>query len=282
MVAELVESVPGVPAPRLRAAVAGYTGYRVIGPAGTHRGLPSGSLTCIISVEDPVRVTAFPGGTGVGDYAASVGGLHAAPATIAHDGVQHGLALALTPLGARQLLGMPAAALSAAVVDLGDVLGRAVAHELVERCAATTGWGRRFAVLDEVLGRVLRDVPPVAAEVAHAWRRLAATDGLLAVAALAAEVGWSRRHLGERFRAEIGLTPKVAARVLRFDRARRLLSAPVRPGLAEIAAVAGYADQSHLTREWRDLAGCTPSTWIAEELPPVRDGGALAGAHSHP
>jgi AraC-like DNA-binding protein len=51
-----------------------------------------------------------------------------------------------------------------------------------------------------------------------------------------------------------------------------MLRTAARPGLAEIAARCGYADQAHLTREWRELAGCTPSTWLAEELPSVQDG----------
>jgi AraC-like DNA-binding protein len=58
----------------------------------------------------------------------------------------------------------------------------------------------------------------------------------------------------------------VAARVLRFERARAELLRPG-PRLADVAARCGYADQAHLSREWRELAGCTPSQWIAEEAP---------------
>jgi AraC-like DNA-binding protein len=63
----------------------------------------------------------------------------------------------------------------------------------------------------------------MAPEVARAWRLLLSTGGTVPVAGLAQEVGWSRRHLAERFRAEIGLGLKEAARVVRFDRARRML-----------------------------------------------------------
>jgi AraC-like DNA-binding protein len=95
------------------------------------------------------------------------------------------------------------------------------------------------------------------------------------VTALAAETGWSARHLGARFRAEIGLSPKAAARVFRFDHARRRLAraataargaagAGVR--LADIAAEAGYYDQAHLAADFRLLAGCPPTQWLAEEF----------------
>lgn len=112
--------------------------------------------------------------------------------------------------------------------------------------------------------------PGVSPEVGYAWQRLLRTGGRVAISRLAAETGWSDRHLRGRFRAEIGLTPKAAARVIRFDRARRLLGrgqrAGARPSLADLAASCGYYDQAHLDREFRDLAGCPPTAWLAEEF----------------
>jgi AraC-like DNA-binding protein len=93
---------------------------------------------------------------------------------------------------------------------------------------------------------------------------------MISVADLAAETGWSARHLGEQFRAETGLSPKTGARVVRFDRARRLLLRRQASGhrvvLAEFAAECGYYDQAHLARDFRALAGCPPSALLAEEL----------------
>jgi transcriptional regulator GlxA family with amidase domain len=98
------------------------------------------------------------------------------------------------------------------------------------------------------------------------------------VADLAAGTGWSGRHLASRFRAEIGLTPKAAARVVRFDRARRRLVEHVSGAgqagyqLADLAAETGYFDQAHLAREFRALAGVPPSQWLAEEFRNVQAG----------
>jgi len=104
-------------------------------------------------------------------------------------------------------------------------------------------------------------------EVAFAWRRLRASHGAVSVADLAAETGYSARHLNGLFRAEVGLAPKAAGRVFRFDHAKRLLAAacPALP-LADLAAECGYYDQAHLAREFRDLAGCPPTQWLAEEF----------------
>jgi AraC-like DNA-binding protein len=208
-----------------------------------------------------------------------VGGLHAIPALITHDGHQHGIQLHLTPRGARVLLGLPAGELANTVVDLGTLLGP-VAGELLERLRSASTWTDRFAQLDQVLSRITRQRDGPAPELGWAWRRLATNHGRVEVATLAREVGWSRRHLGARFRREFGLTPKVAGRVMRFEVAHRLFRAPHRPGLADVAARAGFYDQAHLHREWRELAGCTPSRWLAEEFPSVHDNGPDHGGSS--
>jgi AraC-like DNA-binding protein len=194
-----------------------------------------------------------------------------------HDGTQYGISLEVTPAGARALFGMPASELGGTVVPLDALLGRA-AERLVDQLRSAPSWSERFALLDATLLRAASArVPTPRPEVVRVWERLVATGGRAEVGSLALEVGWSRRHLADRFRAEFGLAPKVAARVLRFERSRRLLARPERPGLATVSADAGYFDQSHMHREWRALAGCTPSTWIAEELPSVQDGEAGGG-----
>lgn len=266
-----VDAATGVPAPRLRALVRRYQGYRYQGfPAGIHLGLPSPDLTVVLSLDAPTRLAAMPDPRQApGDFVALASGLHTRPAVIAHDGNQVGVQLELTPAGARSLFGVPAGALAGTVVRLDDVLGRA-ATELVERLAAAPGWARRFAVLDEVLSRGTDRLGTQRPELAHAWRRLVGDGDPVRIADLAAEVGWSRRHLGARFAREYGVTPKQAARLARFHRSRRLLQHRDRPPLAAVAAASGYCDQAHLAHEWNDLAGCPPSAWLAGEHLPLR------------
>jgi AraC-like DNA-binding protein len=154
------------------------------------------------------------------------------------------------------------------------VLGR-LAGEVRERVVAAPGWAGRFAVLEEFLAARVRAAqapgrPEPRPEVSYAWSRLRQSGGAVSVAELAAETGWSVRHLAERFRAETGLSPKAGARVVRFDQARRRLqrrqARDGRVALADLAAECGYYDQAHMAREFRDLAGCPPSVLLAEEL----------------
>lgn len=274
------DAAVGRPADHLVALVRSYIGYRYEGFApGSHLGLPSRDLTIVISLGDPIHLAAMPDGNWASaSFAALVGGLHTKPAVIAHDGNQYGVQLELTPAGARSLLGLPAAALRGAVIGLEELLG-SDAFELAERMAAAPAWSDRFAVLDRVLTRRIGRSDAPARDLAHAWRCVVASGGTTQVSAIAAEVGWSRRHLGERFAREYGLTLKETARVVRFERSKRLIERGGSSTLADVAAACGFYDQAHLAREWRDLAGCPPSAWlVAEELPSVQDGLAMASA----
>ncbi|RBY80596.1 AraC family transcriptional regulator [Geodermatophilus sp. TF02-6] len=257
-----------VPAP-LRPFVAEAHGYRApANPFGVHRGLPSRHLTLVVELAAPLRVSGL--GADVAAHAV-VGGLHTRPALIdatrAQDGVQYGL----TPSAAAALLGVPAAELGGRAVDLAAVLGR-TADRLVDDLATATSWAQRFARLDAaLLDRLSGTTPAVRPEVREAWRMVLTSDGRRRTGELAAHVGWSRRHLAAQFRLATGLTPTQAARIARFEAARRLLQDPLRPPLADVAARCGYADQPHLAREWRALAGCSVGTWLREELPFVQD-----------
>ncbi|WP_433203527.1 helix-turn-helix domain-containing protein [Dactylosporangium sp. CS-047395] len=270
------------PAPAVRPYADFYTGYAQRGlPPGRHRGLPSPYLTLVITLDAPLRIVAHPDPAArPGLYDTVIGGLHTTPAIIEQSGDAAGIQVALSPLGARALLGLPAGALAGADLDGADVLGP-FAAELRERAALAADWPARFRVVDELLTRRADPELAPAPEVAFAWRRLCASGGAVSPAELAGETGWSARYLARRFGVEIGLAPKVAARVTRFDRARRLLigSGGGYP-LAELAIACGYYDQAHLTREFAALAGLPPGRWWAAEFRNVQSPVDLAGADS--
>jgi len=269
--AGLSESVLGLPAPPLRSLVAWYSGYRQAGTSpAVHRGLPSPYLTLIVSLWEPLAVARHPTARQTpGQFETLAGGLHTNPALIVHQGWQSGIQIALSPLGARALLGVPAAEI--AHIDVGaDLLLGPAALEMSERAREAATWPDRFAVVDDVLGRRLRAEAAPRIEIASAWRHVVSSGGSISVDRLARMVGWSPRLLSQRFGAELGLTPKTAARVVRFDRARRLLQRRAAsgrpPALADLAVECGYYHPAHLASEFRALAGAPPSRWLAEEF----------------
>jgi AraC-like DNA-binding protein len=268
--------VTAMPAPPLRAFIERYVGYRLSGFApGVHRGLPSRHLTFMVSIGPTIDVTAQTDPCQApASYRCVVSGLQARSATISYGAHQEGVAIDLSPLGARSLFGMPSRALADASVECADVVGRQ-GWELWERLQSVADWSGRFALCDDVLMRWTNADAPVAAELSRTWHALVRSGGTAAVGDLASAVGWSRQHLARRFVDEFGLGPKLAARVLRFERATTMLrSTPSFTTIAQVAASCGYFDQSHLDRDFVELAGCTPSQLLAEELPSFQDGPA--------
>jgi AraC-like DNA-binding protein len=263
------------PAPALRGVVHRYCGYVEDTAAPLRRTeAATARVTVILSFGPRIDV----GGESHGSF---VAGPSEGPATTEHAGIQHGLEVNLAPPAARALLGVPMHELVGRVVPLDAVLPSEL---LLERLAEAGGWAARFALLDAELARRLEEARPPHPAVRAAYARLAATRGAVPVGVLAAELGWSRRHLAARFRDEVGVAPKALARLLRFEHALELLGS--RP-LADVAYECGYYDQAHFNRDFRAFAGATPSELLArrlpaaggvaaEEIPSVQDAPALA------
>jgi AraC-like DNA-binding protein len=85
--------------------------------------------------------------------------------------------------------------------------------------------------------------------------------GFTRIASVQRRAGYSPKHFIALFRDAVGLTPKHYYRIKRFTAALQTLAEGTGAGLAELAASLGYADQSHLTREFRDFAGITPTQY---------------------
>jgi AraC-like DNA-binding protein len=261
------------PVPGLRGLVQGYEDFEERSPAPLCRrevALPD--VVVIVDLGEGWRV-GEAAGPDMAHHGSFVAGVHDRPTAVEHGGRARCMQVNLTPLGARALLGTPLGELTNRVVALEDVLGPAARH-LAERLDGAAGWEERFAILDAVLLARAASAEPVRPDVAWAWRRLVRSRGSIAVAALAAELGCSRRHLAARFGEEVGLPPKAYARLLRFQRATEALLSGGEPRLAEVAAACGYADQSHLNRDFRAFAGTTPSALLADRV--LGEGGVLA------
>ena len=250
-------------------------GYRMPQMPGVHRGLPSPYLTLVFSLNGPLPIQVPEGGRlRSGTFRAPVGGLHTRPVllppVVDAQGlavpVQRGIQLAVHPFAARALFGLPASELTGQVVELTDLVrdGGAPSERFDDdvdgpmAAAVVTGW----------LHRRLSAAPPTKrpAELLRAWQLIVGSGGRCRIGDVADDVGWSRRHLTARLRAETGFGAKDLARMSRFQRSRSLMMSADLP-LVDVAVDCGFADQSHLTAEWHEFAGCTPGRWMAEELP---------------
>jgi AraC-like DNA-binding protein len=258
--------------PSLRGDVTSYIGYvEDTNRPLRRREVATTDVTLIISFGPTLDVLELDGS---GErHTSFVAGLSDLPVLIEHAGVQHGIEVNLTPLGARRLLGVPMHELTNRVVGLENLLGPD-AGRLVERLDEAPGWAERFDLLDAALARRLIDAPTPAPEVGWAFGRLRGSGGATPVAALSGELGWSRRRLGDAFRDQIGLPPKLLARILRFERVVARLRDEDPQRWTDVAYQAGYYDQAHFNREFRAFAGVTPTAFLASRLP---DGGGFTG-----
>lgn len=190
------------------------------------------------------------------------------------------LQVRLSPVVARTILGTSPADLDGDVVALDDLWGTD-ASRITEQLHDASCWPDRFSLADAVLARRGERVRPVDPEVCWAWRRIVASRGLVRVERLATELGWSRKRLWYRFHSQIGLPPKRAATLVRFDHAAHRLVAGQNP--ARVAADGGYSDQSHLHREVSAFTGTTPETLSGEPFLTIDDvawPGLAAGARA--
>ena len=186
-----------------------------------------------------------------------------------------------TPLGAHLFFHLSMDSLTDRAVPLEQV-DPGIASLVSDHVMVARGWAGRFDAMERLIGsRVARySVPP---HIERAWNGLVRTWGQTPVGSLAADAGCSHRHLIQQFRTCIGLPPKKAAMLLRFDRSinavtrNGLANSPNKPYLegsappgahalgarwAHIAAECGYFDQSHFIHEFRAFAGATPSEFL--------------------
>jgi AraC-like DNA-binding protein len=198
-----------------------------------------------------------------------------------------------TPLGAHLFLRVAMDSLADRAVPLGQI-DAGLAATVTDPVLAASGWAARFDAVERLVGsRIDEAAPP--AHLEWAWEKLSSTAGQVRAGWLAAEIGCSPRHLIQQFRTGIGLSPKKAAMVLRFNRSIDAVTrapgpgnsrpgSPRRPYLqgssplsggelaapwADVAADCGYFDQPHFIRDFRAFAGVTP-TEFARGIPGPR------------
>lgn len=178
------------------------------------------------------------------------------------------LQVRLSPVVAHAVLGGAMADLGHDTVSLDDVWGRESAR-ISARLDDLTTWEDRFAWADQWVAGRCAAAARVDPELAWVWRRIVAGRGTDRIEPLATELGWSRKRLWSRFQSQLGVPPKRAAKLVRFDHAVHGLVAG--QDAAGVAADGGYTDQSHLHRDIVAFTGLTPATVVDEPFLAVDD-----------
>lgn len=149
---------------------------------------------------------------------------------------------------------------------LREIVGPGSARALTRALRAARGAAARFAAAEDwLLARLPATAPPPAAGAASAVRRVLEARGALRIDALARSLGWTRRRLERAFARELGIRPKLFARIVRLNAVLADLDAAERGSAVDLALAAGYFDQAHLLREFRFLAGRRPRAGGAQD-----------------
>lgn len=253
------EYVRRAPSAMLAGIVTDLIGFRELAPVYSRQTEPASlDVPLVISFGEPfaIGLSRAPGDND--RYASFAAGVHAGPVVIDSFGRSCCIQVNFTPLGGRRFFGLPMSELADRMVPLDELLG-AWGHQLRERLGEENDWHRRLDIAENFITERLTNAASPQTEVGWALERIMASGGRSRIAAIATEIGWSRKHLAARFADQVGVGPKAISRIVRFNRAANLAKRADRAGWADLAAECGYADQAHLVREFRELAGATPT-----------------------
>lgn len=207
--------------------------------------MPTGSMELVITLRAPKRELI-------------VAGPYSRPALL--DTSQPSLVIGahFRPGGAFPFLRVPAGELHNLDVTLEDIWGAEAARLLHERLVAAPTPDAKFDILEQTMIARATTLERKGA-VPWAVQQL----GHHTVAEVTSAIGMSDRGFIEAFRRETGYTPKLFARVQRFQRLLRRVHQRDEVDWADAAAACGYYDQPHLIRDFRAFAGMTPSQYLA-------------------
>jgi AraC-like DNA-binding protein len=241
--------------------------------------LPSGTIELVVNLRDdevriydPAQLDRYRKYSGIvvsGTYSRA----------FACDARQHAsmFGVHFKPGGAFPFIGAQASDLTDTHASLADLWGRLAVDLREQLCEVKTPM-RRFHVMEEVLTKRLRRSPRRHPAVQMALQMFESTGVGAAVQDVAREVSICKRHFIQLFSAEVGLTPKLFCRLLRFQRARVLAEqfasmrldrmerrqVPSVPNWAELATRCGYFDQSHLINDFKEFSGLSPTQFLRQ------------------
>jgi AraC-like DNA-binding protein len=237
--------------------------WAITGPGAARPGrvVPDGSVEVVLSFASPLRWGPGGGPLEAQPRRVVIGQLDACAENASEGRVDY-LGIRFRPAAAHALLSVPLDELNGRAVGL-DALAPALDRELAGRLGDARSPAERIAALNAVLLQRRLALPPQDPAVEEAVRTIQQAHGRISVSSLVARLSLSARQLERRFRRWVGLSPKLLCRVLRFRRVFRAAERGEVRDWAGLALLAGYYDQAHLIRDFRQFAGESPARLFA-------------------
>jgi len=231
-------------------------------PRTLERVLPSGAAQLIVNLaEDQTRVyeSTSRGFTCRTTSGSLLSGLGTRFTVIDTAEQEHVAGVAFRPGGTLPFMKVPASELTGVDATLESMCGAASARRLRERLLASPA-PDALDVLESWLSETYQDRPCHPA-VAFAVSEFHAQPSLARIEVVKEALSLSPKRFIERFKAEVGVTPKRYCRLLRFQQAVAKTHRAKQVDWAELALECGYFDQAHFIHEFREFSGLTPSAY---------------------
>jgi AraC-like DNA-binding protein len=263
------------PDTRLKPYVIDYQGYRERSRAPMRRlQAPFAGVPMIVTFGPSIDIINGDRPAERGLYRSFLAGLHDVHVFTEYQGEQMGLQVNFTLLGAYRFLNITMSDIANRCLGLGDLVGDGEADRLADALHDASDWPARFDLMDRFVLERLRRGRSMSPDVIWALKSLQTSHGARSIGALSRDLSCSRKTLIHRFHAQVGLSPKAVANIVRFSHAVEHIRAADDESWAELAIAWGYYDQAHFNRDFRRYSGRTPSEFRAALLP---DGGGVAG-----
>lgn len=255
-----IEYSEHAPHPSVREAVVCYWTLRSDGDhaiAEPRRILPDGCVDIIFNFGDPLR-SVIVGRSSFNRLPWYVVGAMTRPVKVQTTGRTDILGIRFRPGYAKPFLSTPAYAFTDISLSLEDVWGQRGA-EIGEKLAGTKIVHGRMKILDMELFHRYRQAGKPSGPLKLAILTLLKSGGQNRIADVAAQCGISTRHLGRQFEDAVGLSPKLFANIIRFQKAFSIARQATPPDWLSLVFESGYYDQSHMINDFQKFANCSPA-----------------------
>jgi AraC-like DNA-binding protein len=150
--------------------------------------------------------------------------------------------------------------LSVSVNCIDSALGASIQDQLLP----LPGWPQRFQQLQALLLRYLRHASYPVVPIGPVVQEIIREKGQISVPQLCSHTNLSQRQLERLFKLYVGISPKLLSRIIRFRHTKNLIKAAHTDSLMGLAFTNGYSDHAHLTKEFKEFSGLTPSAYLAQ------------------
>jgi AraC-like DNA-binding protein len=269
------------PSPELQDFVQCYSRFASVEPHGPDAGrsFPDGTTGGLLADDDPLvdmviacadvfltfnlgdPLLQSPGGGWMKTRTHVVGPI-TRPGSMPVAGRVELLGITFRPGWASLFLQAPAEEVTDQTIPLDHFWGTA-GRDLEEQLREAITVRQRLRLIEQELLRRLSAAPPLDRTMPRIAALVLRSGGAMTIEHLSTLSGFTRQHLARRFRRELGISPKLYCRLVRFQNTMNRLSIAPPRDWASVAVKLGYYDQAHLIADFKEFSGFTPTTFPA-------------------